>query len=122
MDDIDKLKQKYLGQISTGISGTNKEDDIRVSRDYENFRSELIPVHANWYEKWCNFFENIIRLNPPPKVKIQLEEQITVAHLNVTAEGVYSFSFMLPIFLILISVLGFVVIPVLFGLAISTFF
>lgn len=122
MDDIDKLKQKYLEQISIGVSGTNKEDDVRVSRGYEDFRSELIPQHANWYEKWCNFFENIVVLNPPPKVKKQLDDQISVAHLNVTAEGVYSFSFMFPFLLVLMSILGFVVIPVLFGLSISTFF
>ncbi|MBW2998054.1 hypothetical protein KY321_00815, partial [Candidatus Woesearchaeota archaeon] len=117
--EIDDLKKKYLNQISGEVDPDAKE--VR-SRDYVNFRSELIPKSANWYEKWCNAFEKFMRLNPPPKVKEEMQEQIDVAHLNVTPEGVYSFSFLLPMLLVLISIFGFVVIPTLFNLGMSTFF
>lgn len=122
MDEVEELKKKYLSQIETGVSGGDDGDSYTTSRDYERFRKELIPATASWYEKWCNFFESFLRLTPPPKLKNVLDEQIKVAHINVTSEGVYSFSFLLPIILIIISIFGFVVLPILFGSGISLFF
>ncbi|MBW3020941.1 hypothetical protein KY334_06605 [Candidatus Woesearchaeota archaeon] len=117
--ELNELKKKYLNQITGDLDPNSTE--VR-SRDYINFRSELIPRTANWYEKWCNAFEKFMRLNPPPNVKEEMQNQIDVAHLNVTPEGVYSFSFLFPMLLVLISIVGFVVIPTLFSFNVSMFF
>jgi len=119
MTDNDDIKNKYLKQLENNF---DPNEEPITSTNYKEFRKDMIPNHANWYENSCNFFENIMRLTPPPKVKKEMEENIKVAHLHVTPEGIYSFSYLLPLALVLFSALSFAVLPLLFKANISTFF
>jgi len=118
-EDIKDLKNKYLKELENNF---DPEEKPIQSANYKEFRKDMLPHHASWFEKWCNAFENIMRLTPPPKVKEEMQENIKVAHLNVTPEGVYSFSYLLPMALALFSAFVFAIIPLLFGGSASTFF
>jgi len=72
-----------------------------TSREYQQFKQELMPKHITWYERACNFSEQILKIKPDAKKQQEMMEHINIAHLNVTPSGVVSFSFLAPILLVL---------------------
>src|SRR3989344_7464855 len=75
-----------------------------VSREYEIFREEALEGDVTFYEKLCNFTENIVRINPSAEEREKLEESINVSHLNITPSGAVSFSVFACSILILLGI------------------
>ncbi len=123
MDEgINELKKRYEAELEKKLNVSS--DDLKPikTREYVQFKNELKPKSVDWYERSCNFFEHIFKFSPSNKSRKKILEQITIAHMNVTPEGVYTLSYLLPLFLLLISVIGFAIVPMLVGGNISMFF
>ena len=73
------------------------------TREYLEFKKELMPAHFNIYEKLCNISEKVLKISPDKKKVPALEESINVCHLNVTPRGTASFAFFAPILVMLIG-------------------
>ncbi len=78
-----------------------------TSREYEEFKKELMPKHLTLYEKLCNLSEKILKIKPGKKKEQNIIENITIAHMKVTPSGVISFSFLAPLFIMLFGSLFF---------------
>ncbi len=93
------LIEVYKGQIEKEL-GTRIYSPKTTSKEYQEFKRELMPRHLTFYEKVCNLSEKIIKIKPDKKNEKTITDSINITHLNVTSSGVASFSFLAPIFII----------------------
>ncbi len=115
-----ELLLKYQSKIKGQMSGKANEP-IR-SREYEQFRKEILPKHYTFYEKLCNASEKLVKIRPDAKKEAGLNEVIKISHLNITPTGVMSLAIVAPISLMLIGIFFSIIIPTLYGAGPSTFF
>jgi len=121
--ESDPITEKYRRQIESQLNVN--PDDLRTeihSKNYEEFRKELLPAQVGGYEKLCNTCEKIVQFKPGEKARNKLLSQIEDSHLQVTPEGVYTASYLIPFALLFFSMIGFVLLPLLLGADMSLFF
>ena len=104
----DKIeKQRMQDLIEAYKIQIEKELGARVytpkvtSKEYQEFKRELMPPHLTLYEKLCNLSEKILKIKPDKNKEKIIAENINIAHLNITPSGVISFSFLAPILIII---------------------
>jgi len=107
-DLLNKYKTKIAEELDTKL-----EDKISPkiqTKDYQDFRKEILPLHISLYEKACNFSEKALKIKPDAKRIPIISEAIQSAHLKVTPSGVSSFSILAPLILIVFgSIMAFAV-------------
>jgi uncharacterized membrane protein len=114
MPDIKKevyqdLLEKYKSKIEERLEGRVEEAGQRT-KDYQDFRSEMLPHHMNYYEKACNLAEKILKIKPDKKKVPELTESIEAAHLSITPAGAASLGILLPLLIIVFgSIISFAV-------------
>ena len=124
-DEIMKdILNKYRNKLNSELGAPNAEpQDMQViTSEYGEFKKELLPKTMTMYEKACNFSEKLFKIAPDKKKLAQLQESINISHLEITPTGVYSFSLLAPLAIILGGLLLSMGIPALLGLEMSTFF
>ena len=92
------LIESYKAQIEKEL-GPKVYNPKITSKEYQEFKSELMPGHLTFYEKVCNLSEKILKINPDEKNGKKLTDNINTTHLDITPSGVTSFSFLAPIFI-----------------------
>lgn len=82
------------------------ERDI-ISREYRIFKKEeaLSRKLRTFYEKFCNFSEKIIKVQPDKNTKEKMERAIEVAHLNITPRGAAAASVVSCVMICLLAVI-----------------
>ncbi|NOZ82012.1 MAG: hypothetical protein GXO63_02570, partial [Candidatus Micrarchaeota archaeon] len=80
--------RKVLREIKPGIE-LPKEEFQPYSSDYRQFLREIKREPRSLFEKLCRLFEKI-GVEPDPKTRAKLENEIESAYLNVTPKGVMS--------------------------------
>lgn len=96
--DIQALTKKYQEAIASQLALTRVEPQKTYSRVYEVFRQETLARHLTAYEKFCKFFGKFnIRI---PSQEQELQEAITITHLQITPKDVTSLAIILPILFI----------------------
>ncbi len=121
--DYDELKRKFLKDLRTNLSHkTEKKIKEKAgiktieSSDYEQFLRQYMPKHLSLYEKLCQFSGKILKLKADKKKEKDLEEAISICHLDITPGSTLSFSVLLPALMILTTILLFTILPtVVFG-------
>jgi len=111
---FDELKSRYQKRVEQELGVEFKRTKPHFSKEYNEFRKEIIPTHMNFYEKACNFCENLFKIQPSKEKEAALIESISVSHLNITPAGATSFSLLAPMSVILIGIL--------FGIAVNQMF
>lgn len=103
------LLNRYKSRIEQQLEG-HLEDTLPKTRDYQDFKKEIIPPHMNAYEKACNLAEKILKVKPGQKKAAILQESIYSAHLNITPIGSTSLGILIPLIIIVFgSLLAFAV-------------
>ena len=124
-DELERFKQRYAQRLErelTGGPGGDSDEGV-TSADYDNFRQQYLPQRLSWYERACNFSEKILKIAPDPKNVPKIQESIDTCHLKVTPTGTMSFSMLVPVAIILVSlVLGWLVPYALTGGEFNSFF
>ena len=127
-ESIEDVYSQYRDKIRQQLD-PNAEIQTRdgiISKEYVEFKTQYMPVQLSIYEKACNLAEKLVKIAPDKKKKEELEESLSIAHLNVTATGVMSFSILFPIFFMFAGgILSFILLAILTGqgsLFISMFF
>ncbi|MBR9699688.1 hypothetical protein GOV09_04485 [Candidatus Woesearchaeota archaeon] len=101
-EEYKDLLDKYKSKLSQELEG-HVEEAIPQTREYTQFRQEILPPHMNAYEKACQFAGKILNLKPDKKKAPLLQEAIESAHLNITPIGAVSFGILVPLLLIVIG-------------------
>jgi len=96
--DYEQLMIKYKRRLQKDFGLTPKQViQKRVStssREYLGFKKEYLPRPHSFYEKACQFCQNILSIKPNEQKLIVLEEAIRISHLDIEPGGVLSFSVM----------------------------
>ncbi len=105
MTDIDEDKLKNLAEIyrfnlEKELGHKVPENKNVVSREYTEFKRFFMPKHLTIYEKLCNWSEKLLQIKPDKKYEQKLAEAIKISHLNTTPAGTTSFSYLLPILIV----------------------
>ena len=104
-DLIEEFKRNIEKEL-----GTRVYNPKITSKEYQEFKRELMPGHLTFYEKLCNLSEKIIKIKPNKRNEKIIIDDIDIAHLNITPVGVISFSILAPILIILVgSLLSFLI-------------
>ncbi|MCH8329226.1 MAG: hypothetical protein IIB81_02435 [Nanoarchaeota archaeon] len=93
------LVEVYKTQIEKEL-GTRIYNPKTTSKEYQEFKKELMPRRLTFYEKICNLSEKILKIKPNKKNEKTISDSINIAHLNITPSGVTSLSLLAPIFII----------------------
>jgi len=115
-DDYQELLVKYKERIKKEFGKDAVRPISRVSsREYSEFKEELYPTHYSWYEKACNFSENLLKIQADPKKSEAMQRDLEACHLNVTPSGVTAFSILLPLAIMVFgSLIAFAVFQMMF--------
>jgi len=103
---IDLYKKNLERELGVQV---NKVEQIS-SREYQQFKSEFMPLHMGWYETFCGLSEKVLQIKPDQKQSQELQESIDICHLSITPAGSVSSSFLAPM------------VTILFGSLLSYFF
>ena len=108
------LARKYLGRLEQGLTGAPQGPDVS-SQEYKEFKERYRPRPLSLYERACTLCARIMPVAPDPKDRARLEEALRTCHLDVTPEGVISFSLLGPFALIVAFAIAGFLLPVLLG-------
>ena len=94
MDEkLQEILDKYKDRLQENLQSTSDyTPSANFSRDYTEFRKEVLTTKYTLYENLCNFSEKIIRTKPNNKTLNKLSESIQTTHLNITPIGASSFA------------------------------
>ncbi len=96
-EKYEDLLEKYKKKLEKELGTAEKKQGIVRTKEYEEFRRELLPRHLSVYEKLCKFSENVLKVKPDPKREAELKEAISICHLKVSPAGTTSFALLFPI-------------------------
>ncbi len=92
------LLLKYKTRLEAELGAKSlPPSKIIYSKEYQDFRKEILSPHLSLYEKLCELFAKI-NIKPSKKRELELLEAIEMCHLQVSPAGVIGFSFITPIF------------------------
>jgi len=77
-----------------------EEPEASYSAIYNTFRQEQIGKFNSFYEKACNWSEKNFKITIKESDREKVRQYIEFTHLNVSAEGVYSFSLLMTILVV----------------------
>jgi len=96
MESAEDLMSKYKERIEQELGVAVQPSENVSSKEYKEFRQELMPKQLSFYENACNFSEKFMKIKPKKDKAAILQESIRIAHLNITPVGAYSFAMLLP--------------------------
>lgn len=98
--EYQELLEKYKRRVKSEFGEAPPVSAATTTREYSEFKRELYPTHYSWYEKSCNFSDNILKLKVDGKKAAKIQKNLDVCHLNVKPSGVIAFSYLLPLFIV----------------------
>jgi hypothetical protein len=100
------LMSKYQSKIDKELNNFSSIQQKPIfSREYQEFKQEMMPIPLTIYEKLCNQSEKLVKIKPKPEKEAKLKKYIEVSHLNITPAGAASFAVLGPILFMIISAL-----------------
>ncbi|NTV23886.1 MAG: hypothetical protein HGA85_05965 [Nanoarchaeota archaeon] len=95
------LSEEEIKKEISGFANRYKNPDEVRTKEFQEFKNEILPTHFSLYEKGCNTFGNIVDIKPDKKKEEALKEALETCHLNTTPNAVTSFSLIFPIVLMI---------------------
>ncbi|MBW3012594.1 hypothetical protein KY340_00140 [Candidatus Woesearchaeota archaeon] len=118
-NDKEDLRRHYLDRIKKGLTeqAADKVSEFEEieSRQYTEFKKELLPKKLSYYEKGCQWAEKLLKIKADPKKSGLVIEAIQTCHLDVTPDGVLAFSILFPLLVMVVGGLLGYVLPILLG-------
>ncbi|RLE39358.1 hypothetical protein DRJ17_01395 [Candidatus Woesearchaeota archaeon] len=103
-EEVQKIMRKYTQQLDKNLGTASPVEPI-YSRHYQEFREEYQPPHLNLYEKACKIAYNILKIRPDQKSAQKIQQDIEMAHLNITPGGVLSLAIFAPLIVFIVGAL-----------------
>src|SRR3989344_1537978 len=97
------LLEKYKSRIAGEFGGVSPASSKVTTKEYTDFKNELYPGHYSFYEKACNFADNLLKLSVDPVKAAAMQKNLDLCHLNVRPSGVIALSFLFPLLTIVIG-------------------
>ena len=97
------LLEKYKARIKGEFGSASAVSPKVTTKEYADFKSELYPGHYSFYEKACNFADNLLKLTVDIKKAAAIQKNLDLCHLNVRPAGVIALSFLFPLITIVVG-------------------
>ncbi|MDP3698942.1 MAG: hypothetical protein Q8R47_05115 [Nanoarchaeota archaeon] len=97
------LLEKYKSRVAAEFGGTAPVSRKIATQEYSDFKRELYPAHYSFYEKACNFADNLLKLTVDPVKAKAMQKNLDLCHLNVRPAGVIALSFLFPLLTIVVG-------------------
>src|SRR3989338_2669684 len=82
-----------------------------TSSNYSDFKKESLPRHLSFYEKLCDAAEHLVKIRPDKKKSAELQEYITMCHMESTPTGAMSLAVIAALLVTALGVvLGFLIV------------
>jgi len=105
---LKNISSKYGTRFGAAM-GEEQRPDITTEK-YQEFKQNLLPKGAGWYEKAAKWSGSILKLKVKPKKHQELKEFIEICHLDITPEDAEACSLLLPLsFIVTAAFISFVV-------------
>ena len=102
-----KLERKYKKKLEKSLNFSDMgENNELSSSDFLEFKKQSFPKRLTLYEKMCNLFDSIIKIEPGKENKRDYEEAIEQTHLQITPSGAISFAVLFPIIICSLIIAG----------------
>ncbi len=75
------------------------------AKEYTEFLTEIEKKPKTWYELACSFAEKAMPMKPDENMKMKLEDNLRSSYINATPKGVLSLTYLVAIFMFVISVI-----------------
>ena len=119
--EVKDVLAKYSRKIGQEFDSNISNDDFsQVSKEYENFKSDLLPDFSR-YERWVKGLGSIIKIRVSAKDDQKIRKQLAAAHLSLEPGEVAGFAIMSFIIVFFLGVLVSVGIWLIDGGGISNF-
>src|SRR3989344_4784192 len=96
---LERYKSRVAGEFGNAASISPKVS----TKEYTDFKSELYPGHYSFYEKACNFADNLLKLSVDAKKAAAIQKNLDICHLNVRPSGVIALSFLFPLIIMVVG-------------------
>ncbi len=102
--EVENLVEKYQDAIKSQLAITQIEQPQKIySRQYDIFRQEAMPKHLSIYENFCKYFGKFnIKI---PSLETQIQDAITITHLNIKPSDATSFAIVAPLLIMLFGII-----------------
>ncbi len=97
------LLEKYKARIKGEFGNDSAVSPKITTTEYTEFKKELYPAHYSFYEKACNFADNLLKLTVDAKKAAAMQKNLDLCHLNVRPAGVIALSFLFPLITIVVG-------------------
>ncbi len=97
------LLEKYKTRIKGEFGNDSAVSPKITTTEYTEFKKELYPAHYSFYEKACNFADNLLKLTVDAKKAAAMQKNLDLCHLNVRPAGVIALSFLFPLITIVVG-------------------
>ncbi|MBI2144906.1 hypothetical protein HYU18_01145 [Candidatus Woesearchaeota archaeon] len=116
----ESIAQKYSGVLEDAFEGrfgkgkaaakaeASKPRQLKPiqSSNYRDFKRENLPRHLSFYERLCNRAERVIKIRPGKKQAGELQQYITLCHLDSTPTGAMSLAVLIAAVVAIVGGLG----------------
>jgi hypothetical protein len=86
--DYDDFKERYQQKIEQELN----DESSTTTEDYHSFKQSMQPPSLSFYEKACNWCENLIEVEPGQDKLPEIQEALRIGHLNITPTATMSFA------------------------------
>lgn len=101
--EYQELLERYKSRVEEEFGGTAPATLRATTKEYAEFKQELYPARYSFYEKACNFADNLFRLSVDAQKAIAIQKNLDICHLNVRPSGVIALSFLFPLMTIVVG-------------------
>ncbi len=101
--EYQELLERYKSRVAEEFGGAAPATLRATTKEYAEFKRELYPAHYSFYEKACNFADNLFRLSVDAQKAAAIQKNLDICHLNVRPSGVIALSFLFPLITIVVG-------------------
>ncbi len=108
--DVQAILEKYKKRLDPKINTinadkTNYSFSRDFSKEYIDFRKDLLGKTTTFYENLCNNSEKIVQVKPDKKLIPELIKSIETTHMNITYIGASSFATLMGFLIIFLGII-----------------
>ena len=103
------ILQKYRQRIARELKSDYAQAGVKYSDEYKTFKAEQLGKARTFYEQACNYSEKLFRIKIAQADVDKITPAIRLAHLAITPEGVFSFTYLAVFATIVLSFILFAI-------------
>ncbi len=114
--NIEDLRSQVKKQLARELGESSAQ-----SREYVQFRKDNLPAHYSLYERCAKAFGSVVSIAAGKDAEV-IQKDLDTAHLHCSPSDVLSLALFAPFIVFFTSLVFTVVVPVIFGNALSFYF